>query len=184
MSKPFSPGSYVDVKNSDKEWCVGKVVEVKQEVYTIRLDGYLYSHEINVEFDSPRLAPFRQHTRGYTGPSSTLRDDQAYELDKLEEVLALVKAFTQKEYDQFSATSINNNLRGRIFFFIDTFFTKRSVDLSTNRFLKVIEFLVKVLELIVLYLKKFPNNLFLKVNLFLRLQLSDKNTCSSLKREY
>ena len=45
-SKLFSTGSYVDVKNSDKEWCVGKVLEVKQEGYKIRLDGYLQRNDI------------------------------------------------------------------------------------------------------------------------------------------
>ena len=45
-SKRFSTGTYVDVKNPDKEWCVGKVLEVKQEGYKIRLDGYLPRHDI------------------------------------------------------------------------------------------------------------------------------------------
>jgi len=90
MLKRFSKDNYVDVKNSEKEWCVGKVKEVKQEGYTITLDGYLFRHDIvnffsyfalncqTVEFDSARLAPFRQHTRGMNPENNFLNHSRLY----------------------------------------------------------------------------------------------------------
>lgn len=75
-------GYYVDAKDIDNIWRLARIMERDDKYVTIRFDAYESKYE-EVRYrlskqlycSSHRLAPLRQHSEGYTGPSRrTSRD--------------------------------------------------------------------------------------------------------------
>jgi len=69
--------TYVDAKDSINNWCVGQVKNVNPADKTVQInfEGWSTKYDIEIKRYSNKIAPFRTHTFGYTGQSSTaIRD--------------------------------------------------------------------------------------------------------------
>ena len=61
--------SFVDAKDQVNNWCVAYVIEENLDNNTVKLhfEGWSQRFEIVLKRNSNKMAPFRSHTRGYTG---------------------------------------------------------------------------------------------------------------------
>ena len=61
--------SFVDAKDQVNNWCVAYVIEENFDNNTVKLhfEGWSARFELVLKRNSNKMAPFRSHTRGYTG---------------------------------------------------------------------------------------------------------------------
>lgn len=160
MQNPYSEGDYVDCKHPNQGWCVARVLEINQDIVKVRFDGMSTKSDASIKFNNPKLAPFRRHTVGYTGLGKSLRDDNELKIDNANNISTLIDVFSQKDYLQFEAAKINQNLRGKIFLFTDALLSEIYEDEfpMEDPIEDGLQYLEKFLDFAIHYLRNFPKH--------------------------
>ena len=59
----------MDAKDEVNNWCVAEIVDenIDNGVVKLSFEGWSSKHDTILRKSSTKMAPFRSHTRGYTG---------------------------------------------------------------------------------------------------------------------
>lgn len=156
----LAEGLYVDAKDSINSWCVAQVIEVdvSQSRVKVHYDGWSQKWETWLPIQEDKLAPFRMHSKRYTGQPKQAIRDWTLKLAEIEEVEGLMTRYMQSGFTE-SAPEVTHFLRGRLFTLVDNvmtfgYTTKQDFVRSTKFLTSVIEFTINWLQLITPLLSK------------------------------
>lgn len=134
--------------------------DVATQRIKIHFEGWSNRYDEVVRMTSSRLAPFRTHTRGFTGYTRCLvREDFQLNYTYQAQLIAKMKIVRQSKFSCFeSATEATQFLRGELFSYCDRLlaFASPSPQTSQKCTEKVLEFMREVLLLLDEWLKAFP----------------------------
>jgi len=151
----LNEGLYVDAKDSVNNWCVAQVVEVDaiQDRVKVHYDGWSQKWETWIPVNSDKLAPFRMHSKRYSGQTKQAIRDWALKLSEIEEIEKLMTSLVQSEF-ALPAPEITQFLRGRLFIFVDNIMTFNYT--LKQDFIRSVKFLVHVIEFLINWLQRLP----------------------------
>eukprot|EP01083_Nonionella_stella_P103309 294895_1 len=90
-SRGYAIGDHIDCLDSVQKWCMGQVAAVRGETHVkVHYRGWSDKWDEWVAVDSDRIAPFRTHTSGNTGPPGN-REDFLLEGEEVDEFLDISK---------------------------------------------------------------------------------------------
>lgn len=152
-------GLYVDAKDSVNSWCVATVLDIDQQRIKLHYDGWSHKWESWLPIQSDKLAPFRMHSRRYTGQNKLAIREWVLTDSELDRVEATLLELMNSGY-AWPAQSLTQFLRGELFNLVDcimtwSFSSKTEFTRSIKFFEGVIEFIVNWLQFSVPFLKKF-----------------------------
>jgi ubiquitin C-terminal hydrolase len=153
-------GLYVDAKDSVNSWCAAKIIDSEPERVKIHYEGWSEKWEIWLPVKSDKLAPFRLHSRRYTGQNKLAIRDWVLSEAELVRIEASLSALTSSGY-AWPAQSITQFLRGELFIAIDCVMTWPYS--NKTEFIRSVKFLDTVLDFTVNWLQ-FIVPLFHKYN--------------------
>lgn len=60
---------FLDARDQVNNWCVAQIIETNSEAQTVTLhfDGWSDKYNTEVSRKTSKIAPFRSHSKGYTG---------------------------------------------------------------------------------------------------------------------
>jgi hypothetical protein len=118
--------TYVDAKDTVNNWCVACVKHINHDEKTIRLcfEGWSSKYDIEIKRTSPKIAPFRTHTFGYTGQSKTTYRDFKITATYMAHMEKRVKEVMDSNFMGFSnAYECTQFIRGELYYYVDSLLT-------------------------------------------------------------
>jgi ubiquitin carboxyl-terminal hydrolase 9/24 len=146
MAALYAVGCFVDAKDTSGGWLVAKVIETMPELVSVRYDGWSEKWNAVLPISSSKLAPFRKHTKNYTGQAKQAIRDWIFRAEEIEQAVAKLRRLTAGE--TLDAFEITQFLRGHVFTLVDCLLVNkaREVELSYRLFTAVIDFTVSWLK--------------------------------------
>ena len=146
-------GFYIDAKDNFNEWCVAEVKEITKSQVTVTFNEWAPKWEHSFPIKSPKIAPFRKNSKGYTG--SRARTVRSQQLPK--ETLALmhskIRSLMQESMFCEDAFNTTQFYRGKLPSFVEYLL---SLNPATEHFPVIFEFLNDSVSLIVNYFRIAP----------------------------
>eukprot|EP00826_Nyctotherus_ovalis_P005218 TRINITY_DN11170_c0_g2_i13.p1 TRINITY_DN11170_c0_g2~~TRINITY_DN11170_c0_g2_i13.p1 ORF type:complete len:284 (-),score=59.79 TRINITY_DN11170_c0_g2_i13:218-1045(-) len=148
---------YVDLYDK-KQWCMAEILSHTEDTISVRYEGWSRKYdEPFLSKSCARLANFRSHTVGYTGPKTVHRKFEfATNVNgaHMARLLLFVKAnFTL----QLSPIEVTEYVRGELFLYADTLLTMMHVFKPTlTEIQEILSFTETLLTLIIQWIKCFP----------------------------
>src|SRR5574343_675501 len=146
-------GFYIDAKDNSNDWCGAEVKDITKGQVTVTFNEWAPKWEHTFPIRSPKIAPFRKNSRGYTG--SRVRTVRSQQLPKETlnfmhfKVRSLMHGSMMCE-DAFNTTQF---YRGKLPCFIEFLL---NLNPASEYFNNIFEFLNDSVSLIVNYFKIFP----------------------------
>jgi hypothetical protein len=185
IPNPFGPeirpGLYLDSLDSINAWCLASITDVDENLIKVHFDGWPGKWDEWMKISSYKVAPFRKHSAGYTGQTKvairkvdkTIEDYKTL-IDKIDHCIANnLKGLGAQETTQF--------YRGELFIMLDHLMGKTFGGTEPETVELAVEFIKKILELVIAYLKLVPTMLkqFEEYKLFQDLYLVDEDIAIS-----
>mmetsp|Transcript_26181 Transcript_26181/g.46675 ORF Transcript_26181/g.46675 Transcript_26181/m.46675 type:complete len:2194 (-) Transcript_26181:2-6583(-) len=152
-------GLYVDAKDSVNSWCVALVLDIDQQRVKLHYEGWSHKWEAWLPIQSDKLAPFRMHSKRYTGQNKQAIREWVLTEAELARVEASLLELVNSGF-AWPAQSISQFLRGELFILVDCVmtwtYTSKTEYIRSIKFLdNVTDFIVNWLQFCVPHLRKF-----------------------------
>ena len=151
-TEEWNVGSYADyLYEESNTWEVVKISEknLNQDELLLEIDGLKFYISCNIT--SPKLAPFRSKTVGYTGPEDRAVRSWSYSYDEVQKCEAYLIQLKNDSLSTGNAYKTRQFLRGELFTIVDNLLT---YDYKNSEYKKVAAFFYTVTSYIADWLKK------------------------------
>lgn len=149
--------SFIDAKDSMSDWCVAQVLEIDLPVgsVTVNMDGWGAKWNSTYPLQSSKLAPFRKHSQGYTGPKRTTLRNWSFALCEVTEAISALEALLAQDLLCCSAFATTQFYRGTLPILVENLLIH-----DYGRNLVVLKYVVQlfslVLEMVLAWLRRGP----------------------------
>jgi len=152
--KTYLKDTYIDMYDVNA-WRVGVIEKITEDRIEVHFEGWGRKFdEKNVKVTEVRVAPFRKHTRGYTGQQKSTFREFTYSRDTKLALEAKLKGLMERSFVVEDPYEFNQFFRGELFFFVDSLLTSLGVSPPAHEFgSEILKFLELYLQMIVQWLK-------------------------------
>ncbi len=108
----FIKGNFCDAMDETKNWCVAEVIEKNENIIKIHFEGWSAKHDeiINLgNFQKNKVAPFRKHSKLYTGQKKTAFRHYQFSQNDSDELSTLLKQYSSRNFNFYKVKK--NNLK-------------------------------------------------------------------------
>ena len=141
---------FIDARDSVNKWCAARVVQVDEASLSLRFDGWGRKWDERVSFKSSRIAPFRKHSRLYTGQTMNAIREWSFKQEELAGYQTRVEDLIKGHFAFDSAYETTQFLRGDLFTLVDCLLTAK---VQSVEVVAIMVFLAKVIDLILAWLQ-------------------------------
>lgn len=160
ITQEYQLGAYIDAKDQVSKWCCAQITDIDTSgpvpLIQIHFEGWGTKYDDTITINSPKIAPFRQFTSGYTGqPNCAYRDFKINE-SYHNQILSKVQEIVQTDFECLrTAQEVNQFLRGELYFYVDSII---SISLYTMRsdFPIIYNFINEVMIMVIRWVSLFP----------------------------
>ena len=146
-------GFYIDAKDNFNEWCVAEVKEITKSQVTVTFNEWAPKWEHTFPIKSPKIAPFRKNSKGYTGSRARTVRSQQLSKDTLASMHSKIRSLMQESMFCEDAFNTTQFYRGKLPSFVEYLL---SLNPATEHFPVIFEFLNDSVSLIVNYFRIAP----------------------------
>ena len=114
-------GYYIDAKDTVNDWCVAQVIDINTSSNTVEInfDGWGNRRNSVFQLTSSKLAPFRSHSQGYTGPKRYSTRSWEFSREETEDIISCLESLLQSDLKCASAFETTQFYRGRLFYYTE-----------------------------------------------------------------
>ena len=126
INELYQKGKYCDAMDETKLWCVAEIIEKDGDKIKIHFEGWSNKHDEVINLNSyqrNKVAPFRKYSKNYTGQKKTAFRHYNINQKDIEEIKQLINFYKTNLNQLDDPYQITQDLRGKIYFFIDMFMT-------------------------------------------------------------
>lgn len=155
----IKPGLWVDAIDSVNSWLSATIEEVENNSVRVHFEGWPSKWDDWYRITSYKICPFRKQTCGYTGQLRIALRKTELPVEELQKMIEKIDICIKNNLKGLGAVDTTQFYRGDVFFALDNIFQRTYEPNEAELFEVGIEFVKKVLELIVTYLKLVPDML-------------------------
>ena len=148
--------SWCDAKDGLGVWRMGRVKKRIKDIVKIDFDGWSDKWKQSYCVHSSLIAPFRMHSKGYTGQSSVALREWDFNEERLKLYEGKIHLLSINEFSGFSPLELTFFIRGDLFVLVDCLLTFTYTNPSSE-LVRATEFLNQVLDLCIKWMDRAPN---------------------------